>query len=203
MSTTAPYGSWASPLGAADTVVDIVSFSDLQCDGGALYWLESRPSEGGRAALVRRTERGTDEEVLPDTVNVRTMAHEYGGGAYRVDSGDLVYSEFSDQRLFRLDPNGTAAPLTSEPPRCQSIRFADAVRSTDGSLIAVRETHPTEGEAVNELVTIGPDGAVEVIATGCDFYSTPRLSLDGTRLAWIEWDHPNICLLYTSPSPRD
>ena len=63
---------------------------------------------------------------------------------------------------------------------------------TDGSLIAVRETHPVEGEAVNELVTIGADGTVDVIASGCDFYSTPRLSPDGTRLAWIEWDHPNM-----------
>lgn len=192
MSTTAPYGSWGSPVGAADTVAGVVLFSDLQFDGGALYWLESRPSEGGRAAVVRRSVDGTIQEVLPDTVNVRTMAHEYGGAPYRVDSGDLVYSEFSDQRLFRLGPNGTAAPLTSEPPRSQSVRFADAVRSADGLLIAVRETHPAEGEAVNELVTIGPDGAVEVLATGCDFYSTPRLSLDGTRLAWIEWDHPNM-----------
>ena len=81
MSITAPYGSWESPVGAADTVADIVRFSDLQYDDGSLYWLESRPSEGGRAALVRRTDDGEIEDVLPDTANVRTMAHEYGGAA--------------------------------------------------------------------------------------------------------------------------
>jgi dipeptidyl aminopeptidase/acylaminoacyl peptidase len=192
MSTTAPYGSWESPVGAADTVAEIVRFSDLQYDNGSIYWLESRPSEGGRAALVRRTERGTIEEVLPDTVNVRTIAHEYGGAAYRVESGDVVYSEFTDQRLYRVMPDGSARPLTSEPPRRQSVRFADAVRLTDGSLIAVRETHPTEGEAINELVAVRSADDVEVIASGCDFYSTPRLSPDGTRLAWVEWDHPNM-----------
>ena len=192
MSTTAPYGSWQSPVGAADTVADIVRFSDLQYDDGSLYWLESRPSEGGRTALVRRTDDGTIGDVLPDTVNLRTMAHEYGGGAYRADSGDLVYSEFTDQRLYRVTPDGSATPLTSEPPRPRSVRFADSVRLSDGSLIAVRESHPAEGEAVNELVLIRTDGTVDVIASGSDFYSTPRLSPDNTRLAWIEWDHPNM-----------
>lgn len=192
MSTTAPYGSWQSPVGAADTVADIVRFSDLQYDDGSLYWLESRPSEGGRTALVRRTDDGTIGDVLPDTVNLRTMAHEYGGGAYRADSGDLVYSEFTDQRLYRVTPDGSTTPLTSEPPRPRSVRFADSVRLFDGSLIAVRESHPAEGEAVNELVLIRTDGTVDVIASGSDFYSTPRLSPDNTRLAWIEWDHPNM-----------
>ena len=87
MSTTAPYGSWESPVGAADTVADMVRFSDLQYDDGSLYWLESRPSEGGRNALVRRLGDGTIEEVLPATANVRTMAHEYGGAPYRIDRG--------------------------------------------------------------------------------------------------------------------
>ena len=192
MSTTAPYGSWESPVGAADTVADIVRFSDLQYDDGSLYWLESRPSEGGRAALVRRTDDGTIEDVLPVTVNVRTMAHEYGGAPYLVESGGLVYSELTDQRLYRVAPDGSSTPLTPEPPFPQSIRFADTVRLTDGSLIAVRETHPVEGEAVNELVTIGADGTVDVIASGCDFYSTPRLCPDRARLAWVEWDHPNM-----------
>jgi dipeptidyl aminopeptidase/acylaminoacyl peptidase len=192
MSITAPYGSWESPVGAADTVADIVRFSDLQYDDGLLYWLESRPSEGGRSVLVRRTDDGAIEEVLPETVNVRTMAHEYGGAAYRVESEDLVYSEYTDQRMYRVMPDGSTEPLTPEPPRGQSVRFADAVRLADGSLIAVRESHPVEGEAVNELVIVGANGVVEVIASGFDFYSTPRVSPDGSRIVWIEWDHPNM-----------
>jgi len=192
MSTIAPFGSWESPVAAADTVSGIVRFSDIQYDEDSLYWLEMRPSEGGRTALLRRGPNGDIAEVLPDTVSVRTMAHEYGGGAYLADDGAVVYSDSEDQRLYGADAGRGAVPLTAEPERSRSIRFADAVRMADGTLLAVRETHPVEGEAVNELVAIGADGAPTVIATGSDFYTSPRVSPDGTRLAWIEWDHPNM-----------
>jgi dipeptidyl aminopeptidase/acylaminoacyl peptidase len=192
MTTTAPFGSWDSPIAAADTVAGVVRFSDIQHDDGTLYWLESRPSEGGRSVLVRRFPDGTIEEVLADTANVRTMVHEYGGGAYVVTGGEVVYSEFTDQRLYRSGLDGTVSSLTSEPERPQASRFGDAVRASNGSLICVRETHPTGGEATNELVSIDPDGAETVIASGSDFYSSPRISLDGRQLAWIEWSHPNM-----------
>ncbi|MEA2010071.1 MAG: S9 family peptidase, partial [Actinomycetota bacterium] len=81
MATTAPFGSWESPIDAADTVAGVVRFSDIQYDDGTLYWIEGRPSEGGRSVLVRRMSDGTVEDVLPATANVRTMVHEYGGGA--------------------------------------------------------------------------------------------------------------------------
>jgi dipeptidyl aminopeptidase/acylaminoacyl peptidase len=191
MITTAPFGSWESPIAAADTVAGIVRFSDIQYDDGTLYWLESRPSEGGRSALVRRRHDGTIEDVLAKTVNVRTMVHEYGGGAYLAD-GAVVYSEFSDQRLSRLKGDGGIVPLTPDPRRPMALRYADTISGPDGSVICVRETHPEESEAVNELVAIAADGVTSVIASGSDFYSSPRLSPDGTRLAWIEWSHPNM-----------
>jgi dipeptidyl aminopeptidase/acylaminoacyl peptidase len=190
MNTIAPYGSWESPISAADTVSGIVRFSDIQYDGDTLYWLEGRPSEGGRSALVRRRADGTIEDVLPRTANVRTMVHEYGGAAYRADGG-VTFSEFSDQRLYRLGPDGPS-PLTVEPSRPMALRYADAIVGPDGALICVRETHSEEGEAINDLVSVSAEGSVTVVASGADFYSTPRLSSDGTRLAWIEWDHPNM-----------
>ncbi|MEA3511099.1 MAG: S9 family peptidase, partial [Actinomycetota bacterium] len=192
MTTIAPFGSWESPIAAVDTVAGVVRFSDIQYDDGTLYWLESRPSEGGRSALVRRFPDGRIEEVLADTANVRTMVHEYGGGAYVVSGGEVAYSEFTDQRLFRSGLDGTVAPLTPEPERPQASRFGDGVRAANGSLICVRETHPAEGEATNELVSIDLDGTATVIASGSDFYSSPRISMDGKRLAWIEWSHPNM-----------
>ncbi len=101
MSTIAPFGSWASPVAASDTVSGIVRFSDIQYDDGSLYWLEMRPSEGGRTALVQRSADGDITEVLPDTVSVRTMAHEYGGGAYLAVGSAVLYADSDDQRLYR------------------------------------------------------------------------------------------------------
>ena len=191
MTITAPFGSWESPINAADTIAGIVRFSEVQYDHGTLYWLEGRPSEGGRNALVRRRSDGTIEDVLAETANVRTMVHEYGGGAYLAD-GAVTYSEFSDQRLYRLEGDGEPVPLTPEPPRPTALRYADAIAAPDGSLICVRETHQEEGEAVNELVATAADGASRVIASGSDFYSSPRFSPNGAQIAWIEWSHPNM-----------
>ena len=191
MTTTAPFGSWESPIGAADTVAGVVRFSDIQYDDGTLYWLESRPSEGGRTVLVRRLPDGTIDEVLPATANARTMVHEYGGAAYLATDGEIIYSEFTDQRLYGVQGDAVI-PITPEPPRPMAVRYGDAIPGADGSLICVRETHPEEGEATNELVAIDLDGTATVIASGSDFYSSPRISMDGTRLAWIEWSHPNM-----------
>jgi dipeptidyl aminopeptidase/acylaminoacyl peptidase len=191
MTTIAPFGSWESPIGAADTVAGIVRFSDIQYDDGTLYWLESRPSEQGRTVLLRRSSDGTEKELLSGTANVRTMVHEYGGAAYLARDGEITYCEFTDQRLYRMSGD-VVTPLTPEPPRPMSVRFGDAVCGNDGSIICVRESHPSEGEATNELVRIDAHGGATVIASGSDFYSSPRISPDGKQLAWIEWSHPNM-----------
>jgi len=192
MVTIAPFGSWESPVSAADTVAGIVKFSEIRHDGDSLYWLEARPSEGGRVVLVRRTPDGEIEDLLPNTANVRTMAHEYGGGAYLVHDGEVIHSEFADQRLYRTRPGEEAVPITPVPDRPKALRYADAAVLPDGSLVCVRETHPPYGEAINELISIDPDGAITIVASGADFYSSPRVSPGGDRLAWIEWDHPNM-----------
>ncbi len=62
-------------------------------------------------------------------------------------------------------------------------------------IICVREDHSTdEDQAVNEIVAIDIDGKedVEVLVTSNDFYSSPRLSPDGTTFAWVTWNHPNM-----------
>ena len=201
MVTTAPYGSWRSPIGVEDLTTGSTRLDAVRVDGDDLYWLESRPDQGGRVSLWHRAFAGGEAaELTPAPTNVRTRVDEYGGGEYGVRDGVVVISDLADGRLRRIDPDGTVTVLTAEGP----VWYGDPdVRPGRGIVVAVREDHresvlAEHGEAVTTLVAIPLDGsaahdvdAVTVLASGADFYSTPQLSEDG-RLAWTQWDHPNM-----------
>ncbi|HET6521075.1 MAG TPA: prolyl oligopeptidase family serine peptidase, partial [Geminicoccaceae bacterium] len=195
MPTVAPYGSWVSPVTAELVTGSEVGLGQPALDGADVYWLEARPEEGGRSVLVRRAADGTTADLTPAPFNVRTRVHEYGGGAYAVAGGVVVAVNFADQRLYRLRPGAEPEPLPPESDRRQ--RSADlALDLPRGRVLAVREDHRAGGrEPENTLVEVplgGRDDPGTVVAAGHDFFSSPRLSHDGRRLAWLTWDHPNM-----------
>ena len=190
----APYGSWPSPVSPAMIATGQVRVSETRAQGDATYWLESRPSDGGRVRVMcHRPDRGV-HAITPADVNCRTRVHEYGGGAYAVHDGTVFFTNFEDQRLYRLVPGSAPHAITDEPPQPAGLRYADMFPTPDGRrLVCVRERH--EDAAVhNELVLIDADGAAApvVLEHGHDFYAFARVSPDGTRLAWTAWDHPNM-----------
>jgi dipeptidyl aminopeptidase/acylaminoacyl peptidase len=192
---TAPYGSWKSPITSALLTSSGIGFSELHFSDGELYWLESRPDEAGRVAVVRCSASGTISDAIPQQFNARTRAHEYGGGGYFVHHDTIFFSNFKDQRLYRHDPNGKTLPITPEPPATGALRYADGRVTPDGrTVICVRERHEQGYEAINEIVAIPADGSGEarIILGGYDFYSFPRISRDGKRLAWTCWQHPQM-----------
>jgi dipeptidyl aminopeptidase/acylaminoacyl peptidase len=190
----APYGTWRSPISAEMVSVEGISLVQPRLEGGAVYWLEGRPSEGGRTVLVRAAPSSDPVDLTPEAYDVRTTAHEYGGGAYLIHEGTAFFSNFEDQRLYRQDEDGDPVPIT--PASGGRDRYADGRITPDGRwLISVRERHPDPDDpsgVVNELVVLPPDGSVEptVIRSGRDFYSTPRIAPGGSRLCWLEWDLP-------------
>lgn len=186
----ADYGTWTSPITTDLIVADAVRLGFPLAHGESVYWLEGRPAEKGRVVIVRY-EDDIALDLTPAPLNARTRTHEYGGRAYTVADGTVYFSNFSDQRIYRQSADGgEPTPLTAE----SAYRYADfAVDTARNRLIAVREDHSGDGEAVNTLVAIAlDDGSQTVLAAGRDFYSAPRLSPDGTQLAWLEWDHPNM-----------
>jgi dipeptidyl aminopeptidase/acylaminoacyl peptidase len=198
MPTVAPYGSWSSPIDAATVARSgrRLGSAALAADG-AVWWAEGRPTEGGRVVLMRRAPGGEPEAVTPAETNVRTRVHEYGGGAWCLLGPDLVlFVDFADQRLYRMRLGEAPVAISPEPPAEGALRYADMRPSPDGAaVVCVRESHREgEGEAVNEIVSLPLDGSAEpqVLASGRDFYSFPRISPDGTWLAWTCWDHPNM-----------
>ncbi len=187
----APYGSWKSPITSDLIVAGTVGLGQVRLDGEDVYWIEQRPTEGGRNVVVRRTPDGKITDRTPVPFNARTRVHEYGGGAYVVHDGAIYFSNFADQRLYCQVGQVEPQALTSGA----ALRYADAVvDSSRNRLICVREDHRTEGqEALNTVVSIDlTNGEETVLVSGNDFYSNPRLSPDGSQLAWLTWKHPNM-----------
>jgi dipeptidyl aminopeptidase/acylaminoacyl peptidase len=186
----APYGSWKSPISSDLIVAGTIGLGQVRLDGEAIYWTELRPTEAGRNVLVRCT---GDEilDVTPAPFNVRTRVHEYGGASYIVHQGIVYFSNFADQRLYRQEMGAEPVAITPEG----AWRYADGV--VDGQrqrMICIREDHTGSGEAVNAIVSLSLDGNQEpqVLVSGHDFYASPRISPDGSRLAWLCWNHPNM-----------
>ena len=196
MPEAAPYGSWRSPITASLVAAGEVPLAAPDIVAGDVYWLEGKPLEGGRVVLVKYAADETRQELTPGPYYVRTRVHEYGGGACVVRGPTVWFSNFGDQRLYRQDAGQDPRPITPEPSIPAGLRYADACLTHDGTLvICVRERHEAEGvEATNELVALPADGSSEarVIASGHDFFSSPRISPDGRQLAWLSWDHPRM-----------
>jgi dipeptidyl aminopeptidase/acylaminoacyl peptidase len=201
MITVSPYGSWKSPISADLLAENAVRLSHPMVAGGGretVCWVESRPAEKGRMVIVRRNPGGEIEDVIGESYSARTLAHEYGGRCYTVHDETVYFSNFEDQRLYRVPPGGEPEPITPSPPSARSIRYAAPTTSHNGRFIyCVRERHETPGvaaEVVNDVVVVATDGEAEprVAAEGHDFFSFPTVSGDGQRLAWTCWDHPRM-----------
>lgn len=214
-----PFGEWPSPITAARLVEGAAGVGEIRADGDDVWWNEQRPGEGGRYQLVRWSSGGQRHDLFPPwdptgegpNWNARTAVMEYGGGAWGVRDGVVVFANWADQRLYRVDPGAGVepVPITPEPPVARGFRYSEPTWIDDDWLLCVRENHDPavvaeHGEAMNELVavsTAGPGGQyhqlVRVLASGPDFVHSPAVDPTSpptgpTRIAWIQWDHPRM-----------
>jgi len=192
--TVRPYGAWASKISPAMVAESGIRFGDIAASGGACLWVEGRPAEGGRNVLIRSSDTGdgagAGEPLTGAPFNVRTRVHEYGGGAFAADGSGAYFVNFEDQEIYRIAPGGDPARLTSPSPR----RYADLTPDRSRNrLLCVVEDHEGPGEPRNCLGAVDlRTGAVSTLVQGHDFFSSPALSSDGRRLAWLSWDHPRM-----------
>ena len=188
--TTAPYGSWASPIGLDDVLAAGVTVRELGGDGDNAYWLESRPDEDSRMTLVR-LDGDTVTELTPAPTSVRARVNEYGGGSWAAADGVVVWTDATSGRVFGLVDGHDPAPLT--PADCPMRFAAFAPCAAFGAVLAVREDHTDPGHVTTTLVALPWPGAEPgegvVLASGHDFYADPAVRSDGA-CAWICWDQP-------------
>ena len=186
------FGSWKSPITSDLIIAESIGLGQIVLDGDAIYWVEVRPSEGGRHVVRRWNPEGDIEDVTPEPLSVRTRVHEYGGGAFTVSRGVVFFTNFAEQRLYRQDPGQEPRPISPEG----AYRYADfIIDSSRGRIICVREDHSDDSsDPVNAVVALPDDGHGQawVLVAGNDFYAAPRLSPDGSQMAWLTWNHPNM-----------
>lgn len=189
----ASFGSWKSPITADLIVGGSVGLSQSTFDGPYIYWVEMRPTEGGRNVIVRRSPSGECSDVNPLPFNARTRVHEYGGGDYLAHNGVVYFSNFADQRIYKTSSEQEVQAITP----LAEMRYADAcIDALRSRLICVREDHTkSDVEASNSIVALNleaNDDCGFVLASGNDFYSSPKVSPDGSQVAWLTWNHPNM-----------
>ena len=189
--TAASCGTWASPIGADRLAAGSTPLAEPRIDGETIYWLEGRAAEGGRVVACRAEASAVRTTLSPAPFNLRSRVHEYGGGAYAVAGGDIVFSNFADNRVYLQQGDAAPAALTHGSARRHADFEFDIARQR---VIAVQEDHGAAGsEPVNSLVAIPLAGGEPVaLAGGFDFYAAPRFSPDGRQLAWLCWNHPQM-----------
>jgi len=204
-TTVSPYGSWESPITADLITEGGLRLGEVHVDSSTVYWLEGRPEESGRYVIVRLLESGETEDVNPAPFNARNAVHEYGGGAYIVQDGTVYFTNWDDQRIYKVEEGGVPEPITAEPAIERGDRYADLRVSGDSNwILCVRESHNEDREADNDLVAVATDGSgdIQVLASGRNFYSSPRENWADGKICWLEWDHPNMpwdgCELFVS-----
>lgn len=189
MSATTP-GSWPSPLSAADVARDGTAYASvaLSGDGRTAWWLERRPAEGGRGAVLRRTGTHPAVEVGPG-FDARTRFHEYGGLCFVPYGGAMVATSWADQRLWVVG-DGPPRPLTPDT----GDRYADP--QIVGEHVLVLRERLTAGviKAANALVAVRLDGTGDpvVLWSGSDFVDHARVCADGSQVAFLTWEHPRM-----------
>jgi len=169
----------------------ILGLEQIEIEENDVYWCEMRPSDKGRYVIVRHSAGEGTIDVTPSPFNARTRVHEYGGGSYKVFRNEVFFTNFADQKIYRMKLGEKPEPVTLET----ELRHADFEFDRGlNRLICVREDHRKKGkEAENTIVSMSLEGEnVKTLLCGNDFYSSPRISPDGKYLAWLTWNHPNM-----------
>ena len=176
MMQVACFGFWESRVSEEMVVESAVRFGDVVVDRGRVYWSEGRPEERGRCFIV-----GEEGDVTGKEYNVRTRVHEYGGGSFCMKDGEIYFSNYDDQALYRLKEGKVEI-------WAEGMRYADGCVSDDAVFCVAEEG------AVNRLVRIDrkEKGKIDVVHEGYDFYAAPRLSPDGKKIVFFAWNQPNM-----------
>ncbi|KAK8054683.1 hypothetical protein PG994_009750 [Apiospora phragmitis] len=201
----APYGQWKSDITKEALFRGSRKLlSPRVCSRtGRTFFTEARPD--GIYHLVEASQSGATyscHTVLPEGYSARSRVYEYGGGADdgKGDDGDagprVIFCNFSDCTVQILDVD--TEKVTCLLAESDTLRYADfAAPPRPGSpwVLAVQEDHASAvpDQVRNYVVVIHTaTGEVRRAVEGADFYMYPSFSADGGKIAWVQWDFPDM-----------
>jgi len=179
--TEYPFGLWPSPI-TASMVSQGKSLNDVRWDSSSqtLLWVESRSGVG---VLVSRSGTGALKDLTTDE-NVRGGVG-YGGGEFDAAAGVVIFAAKNGQ-LYRCElENDLPTPITP----LYGAAASPAI-SPDGFWVCYIHTDG-ENDAL-AIVDIDGNNWPAQLCHNADFYMQPAWHPSAKRLAWIEWDHPNM-----------
>ncbi|MEE4246718.1 MAG: S9 family peptidase [Kangiellaceae bacterium] len=189
--TIREYGAWPSDIAPSLLASNSVKIGHCQTFEESFYWLEFRPAEKGRGVIVKSN--GAEiSDVLPSDISVKSKVHEYGGADFFVSRKGIFFSNGADREIYCFH-NDHVSKVTSANQAGIDCRFTDFTITADEKfLFCVRETH-RKRDVINDIVRVDlSSGSIEVVVSGADFYSDPKVSPDGNYLCWLSWSHPNM-----------
>ncbi|CAI5444216.1 unnamed protein product [Caenorhabditis angaria] len=177
MSTTADFGTWK--IGAIQpdlfSKCNCKSICEAQVVEDTVFWTEQNAPEILRWAAGK---------------SVQTSLHEYGGGALHALKNGVIFA--TNDGLYHQKVQNEEPELILSTNEGKN-RFGDC-SSTSTHIFAVNENHETARKfPENRLISIDKQTKeVKIIASGADFYAYPRISPNGKRMVWMQWNHPNM-----------
>jgi len=157
---------------------------------GKAFYTETK--ENGDNCIVEIRSNGV-KDVLPPGYSARNSVYEYGGSAFdALPDGRIIFSN-KDNTVHLLEPDtGKVVKLVGKP----TLRYSNfSSNPTSPWVLATEEDHEhdTPAGVMNYVVAINLHSAeVRRVVSGADFYYTPQFSPDGSKLAWLEWNHPDL-----------
>ena len=185
------YGFFESSLSAADAVAAGLEYGQLHACEQGLFWVEYRPSDGGRNLLIQRSWEGQTTCLTPAGFSVRSSVYEYGGKSWCSAGQQIAFVNAADQQIW-LQTDSQSPLLLTKTPDC---RYGDLISDPHRQRILAIQEQPTDDptQPAHRLVAVSiATGQVTVLASGDDFYASPALRQDGQQLAWISWNHPRM-----------